>query len=133
MNFDTRSISFQTWARQHKILFWISICLMTMPVDALAVEEVGTEILSTCLSERRARAGDPTASVRYGLCLGYLKGIADTLNGTHFCLPETNETVVITQRLKQIYIEYALNHRDTLKLPARQTIIPAFRNEFPCN
>ena len=132
MNFDTRSVSFQTWARQHRILLWIAICLMTVPADVLAAEEVGTEILSTCLSERRAMAGDPTASVRYGLCLGYLKGIADALNGTHFCLPETHETAIITQRLKRTYIEYALDHRDTLKTPAHQTIIPAFRYEFPC-
>ncbi len=117
----------------HRILLWMSICLITFSNGALAVEEVGTEILNTCLSERRALAGDPTASVRYGLCLGYLKGIADTLNGTHFCLPETNETVIITQRLKQTYIEYALAHRDALKAPASQTVIPAFRKAFPCS
>ena len=117
----------------HRILLWMSICLITFSEGAPAAEEVGTEILNTCLSERRALAGDPTASVRYGLCLGYLKGITDTLNGTHFCLPETNETVIITRRLKQIYIEYALAHREALKAPASQTVIPAFRKAFPCN
>jgi len=85
------------------------------------------------MSERQAMAGDSTASVRYGLCLGYLKGIADTLNGTEFCLPETGETAMITQRLKQVYITYALDHKDALSKPAKQTVVPAFKTAFPCN
>ncbi len=116
-----------------KILVWFSISLLTLSTEAFAIEEKGEEILNTCLSEQQALAGDPTGSVRYGLCLGYLKGIADTLNDTYFCLPDTGETVIITQRLKQVYIEYALNHRDALKTAARKTIIPAFQSAFPCN
>jgi len=77
-------------------------------------------------------AGNPVKSVRYGLCLGYLKGIADALNGIHFCLPETGETAVITQHLKQVYIDYAIQHKMQLKNPAIQIVLPAFQQTFPC-
>jgi len=116
-----------------KRFLWLFVFASVLPTQANALEENGAEILSTCMSERRAMAGDPTASVRYGLCLGYLKGIADTLNGTEFCLPETGETANITQRLKHVYITYALDHKDALSEPARQTVVPAFKAAFPCN
>ena len=116
-----------------KQILWLFICILTQPTQANALEENGAEILSTCMSERRAMAGDSTASVRYGLCLGYLKGVGDTLNGKNFCLPETGETAIITQRLKQVYITYALDHKDALSKPAKQTVVPAFKTAFPCN
>ena len=109
-----------------------SICLFVVVNQAHALEESGEEILDTCLSERQALAGNPVKSVRYGLCLGYLKGIADTLNGKFFCLPETGETAAITQRLKQIFIDYAMQHKMQLKNPASRTILPAFQQAFPC-
>ncbi|MFK5892779.1 MAG: Rap1a/Tai family immunity protein [Pseudomonadota bacterium] len=111
----------------------LTTCLMMTQSHTYANEETGREILDTCLSEQQALSGNPVKSVRYGLCLGYLKGIADTLNGSHFCLPQTGETVMITQTLKQIYIRYALNHNRLLDKPALQTIIPAFKKTFPCN
>jgi hypothetical protein len=65
-----------------------------------ATEEIGLEILDTCLSEQKAMQGDPVSSVRYGLCLGYLKGVADSLNGHGVCLPGYMNTVQLTQALK---------------------------------
>ena len=117
--------------RKHAL--WLYLCISVLPAETSALEEVGAEILNTCLSEQRALAGDPIAGVRYGLCLGYLKGIADTLNGTEFCLPETGETAIITQRLKQVYVTYALEHKDALSKPANQTVVPALKTAFPCN
>jgi len=113
------------------ILF--SVCLVFLSNSVNAIEETGTEILDTCLSEKQALAGNPVKSVRYGLCLGYLKAIADTLNGSAFCLPQTGETVLITQRLKQVYINYAFNHKFQLNQPALETIIPAYKKNYPCN
>ncbi|MCU7931889.1 MAG: hypothetical protein KZQ90_13895 [Candidatus Thiodiazotropha sp. (ex Codakia rugifera)] len=112
---------------------WLTICLLALSSPSSALEEIGAEILSTCLSERQALMGNPTAAVRYGLCLGYLKGIADALNGAKFCIPETGETAIITQRLKQVYIGYALAHKDALRKPAIQTVVPALENAFPCS
>lgn len=100
--------------------------------EAIALEEVGSEILNTCLSEQRALSGDAAAGIRYGLCLGYLKGIADTLNGIEFCLPETGETALITQQLKQVYMEYMFTRQAALNLPATQTVVPALKKVFPC-
>ncbi|MCU7877177.1 MAG: hypothetical protein KZQ84_10305 [Candidatus Thiodiazotropha sp. (ex Lucinoma borealis)] len=117
----------------HKLALWLTICVLVLPLPTSALEEVGTEILNTCLSERQALIGDPTAAIRYGLCLGYLKGIADTLNGTEFCLPETGETAIITQRLKQAYINYALEHKNALRKPAIQIVVPALKHTFPCS
>ncbi|MFK5985397.1 MAG: Rap1a/Tai family immunity protein [Pseudomonadota bacterium] len=112
-------------------ILFSSLIFINFPVHA--IEETGAEILNTCLSEPRALAGDAVQSVRYGLCLGYLKGIADVLNGKFFCLPQTGETVLITQRLKQVYIGYALSHREQLNQPARHTFLAAFQAAFPCH
>ncbi len=101
--------------------------------SACATEETGLEILDTCLSERKAMLGDPVSSVRYGLCLGYLKGVADSLNGRYFCLPEKADTEQLTQLLKLVFLDYAKGHQKNLKLPAKFTVIPAFKLAFPCN
>jgi len=111
----------------------VIFCLLLLVKPSYATEETGAEILDTCLSEQQALAGNPIKSVRYGLCLGYLKAIADTLNGSSFCLPDTGETVLITQQLKIVYINYALKHKAQLKKPALTTIIPAYKKAFPCN
>lgn len=101
--------------------------------SAWSAEEIGLEILDTCLSESRAMMGDPVSSVRYGLCLGYLKGVADSLNGRYFCLPEETDKAKLTQLLKLIFLDYAKGHQDNLKLPAKFTVVPAFKLAFPCN
>ena len=98
-----------------------------------ATEEIGLEILDTCLSEQKAMQGDPVSSVRYGLCLGYLKGVADSLNGRYFCLPENANKAKLTQLLKFEFLNYAKGHQDDLKLPAKFTVIPAFKLAFPCH
>jgi len=117
----------------HKPSLWLFLCILVLSSETTALEEIGSEILNTCLSERRALMGDSTAGIRYGLCLGYLKGMADTLNGKEFCLPETGETAIITQRLKQVYITYALEHKGALSEPAIQTVVSALQKAFPCN
>ena len=101
--------------------------------SAWAAEEIGLEILDTCLTESRAMMGDPVSSVRYGLCLGYLKGVADSLNGRYFCLPEDANKAKLTQLLKFEFLNYAKGHQDDLKLPAKFTVIPAFKLAFPCH
>jgi len=111
----------------------ISLWLIVVSSSTQAIEETGTEILDTCLSEKQALVGHPVKSVRYGLCLGYLKAIADTLNGSSFCLPQTGETVLITQQLKQVYIDYAINHKHQLSKPALETILSAYKKAFPCS
>ncbi|MCU7843133.1 MAG: hypothetical protein KZQ93_04760 [Candidatus Thiodiazotropha sp. (ex Monitilora ramsayi)] len=113
-------------------LMWLILCLSTHPMQAIALEEIGAEILDTCMSEQQALKGNASAGIRYGLCLGYLKGVADTLNGKAFCIPETGETAIVTQQLKQTYIAYASNHKNKLRRPALQTVVPAFRQAFPC-
>jgi hypothetical protein len=82
--------------------------------SAWATEEIGLEILDTCLSERKAMMGDSVSSVRYGLCLGYLKGVADSL------------------ALKFAFLDYAKGHQEQLKMPAKFTVIPALQRAFPC-
>ena len=116
----------------HKLLPCLALCGMLLASPAFALEEIGAEILGTCLSERRALQGDAAASVRYGLCLGYLKGVADTLDGRAFCIPETGETSLFTQRLKQTYIDYAARHQRALGRHALDTVVPAFQQAFPC-
>lgn len=115
-----------------KCILWFCLIIQVLCSEAVALEEIGAEILDTCLSERQALSGDATAGIRYGLCLGYLKGIADTLNGSEFCLPETGETALITQRLKQVYINYAFARQGALNLPATRIVVPALREAFPC-
>ena len=83
-----------------------------------ATEEIGLEILDTCLSEQKAMQGDPVSSLRYGLCPGYLKGVADRLNGHGVCLPEYINTVQLTQALKLVFLDYVKGHQKQLKLPA---------------
>jgi hypothetical protein len=100
--------------------------------SAWATEEIGLEILDTCLSERKAMMGDPVSSVRYGLCLGYLKGVADSLNGRSLCLPEDADTAQLTQVLKRVFLDYAKDHQEQLKMPAKFTVIPALQRAFPC-
>jgi hypothetical protein len=97
-----------------------------------ATEEIGLEILDTCLSEQKAMQGDPVSSVRYGLCLGYLKGVADSLNGHGVCLPEYMNTVQLTQALKLVFLDYVKGHQEQLKLPAKLTVVAAFQQAFPC-
>lgn len=116
----------------YKLLPCLALSGMLSHPPAFALEETGLEILDTCLSEKMALQGDATSSVRYGLCLGYLKGVADTLNGRVFCIPETGETSILTQRLKQSYIDYARRHKRTLDRPALETVVPAFQQAFPC-
>jgi len=112
--------------------------LMIVPIlfiyssSTWATEEIGLEILDTCLSERKAMMGDPVSSVRYGLCLGYLKGVADSLNGRSFCLPKDADTAQLTQALKFVFLDYAKGHQDRLKMPAKFTVIPALQRAFPC-
>ena len=97
-----------------------------------ATEEIGLEILDTCLSEQKAMQGDPVSSVRYGLCLGYLKGVADSLNGHGVCLPEYMNTVQLTQALKLVFLDYVKGHQEQLKLPAKLSVVAAFQQAFPC-
>jgi len=98
-----------------------------------ATEEIGLEILDTCLSEQKAMQGDPVSSVRYGLCLGYLKGVADSLNGHGVCFPEYMNTVQLTQALKLVFLDYVKGHQEQLILPAKLTVVPAFQQAFPCS
>ena len=98
----------------------------------LAADEIGLEIVDTCRSEQKAMAGDATASVRYGLCLGYLKGVADSLDGHTFCLPEQPDTARMTQLLRQVYLTYVGRYPARLEASARYTVIPAFAQAFPC-
>ena len=114
-----------------QLLLGSALILVAM-TDSPAGEETGSEILDTCLSERRALRGDPTASVRYGLCLGYLKGVADSLDGMVFCLPDDPDTARTTQRLKRVFLTYAARHREKLDGPAGHTVLPAFEQAFPC-
>jgi len=96
-------------------------------------DEIGQEIIDTCHSEQRALQGDPTSSVRYGLCLGYLKGIADALNGSTFCLPAL-DTAVMSQLLRKVYLEHAAQStHDILQRSARYSVLPAFARAFPCH
>ena len=112
--------------------------LMIVPVlfmyssTTWAAEEIGLEILDTCLSERKAMMGNPVSSVRYGLCLGYLKGVADSLNGRSHCLPKDADTAQLTQELKLVFLNYAKGHQERLKMPAKFTVIPALQRAFPC-
>ena len=99
---------------------------------AWSTEEIGLEILDTCLSEHKAMQGDPVSSVRYGLCLGYLKGVADSLNGHSICLPKNIDSVQLTQGLKYIFLDYVKDHQEQLYLPAKHTVIPAIQQAFPC-
>ena len=101
-------------------------------LPAWATEEIGLEILDTCLSERKAMMGDPVSSVRYGLCLGYLKGVADSLNGHSLCLPKDADTAQLTQELKFVFLDYAISHQEQLKMPAKLTVVPALQRAFPC-
>ena len=107
--------------------------LLTGILPAWATEEIGLEILDTCLSEHRAMLGDPVSSVRYGLCLGYLKGVADSLNGHVVCLPEDMGTAELTQALKYAYPDYAKTHQEELNTAAKKTVVPALQQAFPCN
>lgn len=108
------------------------LCLLMLPAGpAWPGEEQGSEILDTCRSEPLALAGDPVGSVRYGLCLGYLKGIADMRDGDGFCLPGMG-SARLTQALKHAYLEYAERHPETLSSAARNSVLPAFREAFPC-
>lgn len=110
----------------------LTLLLLLSSFAASAEEEIGMEILDTCMGERRAMRGDPVSSVRYGLCLGYLKGVADTLNGTTFCLPHNLDTTPLTQRLKSAFLTYAADHGEALRLVASETVLPAFEQAFPC-
>ena len=112
----------------------IAIVLMLFIYSSAAwtTEEIGLEILDTCLSEHKAMQGDPISSVRYGLCLGYLKGVADSLNGRTVCLPANMDTVQLTQELKFIFLDYVKGHQEQLNLPAKHTVVPAIQQAFPC-
>lgn len=110
----------------------LSLLLLVSSFASLAEEETGMEILDTCMGERRAMMGDPVSSVRYGLCLGYLKGVADSLDGTTFCLPQNLDTARLTQRLKSVYLTHVAEQKDKLKLAASHTVLPAFEQAFPC-
>lgn len=112
----------------------ITACLLGLVFLAPPVwasEEIGLELLDTCRSEQQALRGVPTRSVRYGLCLGYLKGVADSLNGRGFCIPD-QETGTLTQALKRAFLRYASENPEKLALPARYTVLPAFQRAFPC-
>ena len=118
----------ETMKKSMTILFLLVICNSA----ARATEEIGLEILDTCLNEHKAMQGDPVSSVRYGLCLGYLKGVADSLNGDTVCLPENMDTVQLTQELKYIFLDYVKGHQEQLNLPAKYTVIPAIEQAFRC-
>lgn len=110
------------------IFFFFFLCLSS----SWATEETGLEIVDTCLSERKAMMGNHVSSVRYGLCLGYIKGVADQLNGTSLCLPKDADTAHLTQALKLAFLEYAKHHQQQLKLTAKHTLVPALQRAFPC-
>ena len=95
-------------------------------------QEVGREVVDTCLSEQRAMRGDLNAAIRYGLCLGYLKGVADAFQGREFCMPEISDTHQLVQMLRSTYLEYARNHRADIEKDALQSILPALKKAFPC-
>ncbi|RDH84013.1 MAG: hypothetical protein DIZ80_07715 [endosymbiont of Galathealinum brachiosum] len=108
---------------------YIVLCFSS---TVLAGEETGVEILDTCLSEHKAMMGDPVNSVRYGLCLGYLKGVADNLNGYTVCLPENMSKGVITRVLKRSFLAYSQAHQNQLSEAAKKTVVPALMQAFPC-
>ena len=110
----------------------IPVLLILYSSVVRATEEIAVEILDTCLSEQKDMQGDPVSNVRYGLCLGYLKGVADNFHGHNVCLPANMDTVYLTQKLRLVFLDYVKGHPEQLKLPAKLTLVPAFQQAFPC-
>ena len=65
----------------------------------------------------------------YGVCLGYVIGVEDALDGQLFCVP----TGVQAGQVIDVVKSYLLDHPEKRHLQAADLVTAALREKFPCN
>jgi hypothetical protein len=103
----------------------VAICIMsTSPANAYF--QNGNEILAAC-------AGSPTLP-DLGVCVGYIDGIADamegnTIDGYRACIPFNIEVA----RIKETVVQFLLAKTKLRQLPAAILVADALGRAFPCH
>lgn len=82
----------------------------------------GNELFQSC----EAREG----TADNGVCVGYIKGVADTFQIAHqFCPPKG----AIGEQLNDVVIKYLRDHPEKRHYSASSLVIVALQRAFPCN
>ena len=67
-----------------------------------------------------------------GYCGGYVTGVADALDGSHFCVPGGPSGVQQGQMVDVVKL-YLRDHPETRNRGAANLIVAALKEKFPCN
>ena len=92
-----------------------------------AVFENGNELYRHCQNEQAESAEQKDTSA--GWCLGYILGAYDAVGKNYaICIPSG----VTTGQLKNVVMDWLLNHPEKRDLPAAGLVLDALLEKFPC-
>jgi hypothetical protein len=89
----------------------------------------GNKLFEQCQSD------DPQDSERWvkrSLCLGYIAGVADALDGSSFCLG-SGPTGVRVKQVDDVVYFYLRDHPEHRHNDASSLVTAALKEKFPCN
>jgi hypothetical protein len=91
----------------------------------------GAELKTLCDAEIRVSMGTATAEDLRDdtLCLGYIQGVVDALDGHAFC---STDRLVGAQVIAAIVRNFINRNPQYLNQTASQGVVGAFQHEFPC-
>ena len=99
---------------------WLLVIMLLVPTQALCFYKTGNDIYASCSS--------PSATREFGLCIGYVAGLADAfLEEKAFC-PPTGVTII---QLKDVLVKYLQNNPEKRHMGASEALL-AFDQAFPC-
>jgi hypothetical protein len=110
----------------------LALSYLVMGGAATAAFTDGNKLFQDCQGgddPRERQQGDPGGLTEWGMCLGYILGVQDALEGSSFCVPNG-----VTQgQLKDVVKLWLHDHPETRHLSASSLVAAALKEKFPCN
>ena len=105
----------------------VFLSLMLMAGSAPGTYITGNKLMKMC-DGTKTHESRPSLSW-YANCLGYLQGVADTLEtAAVVCIPEG----VKTEELRQVVLPHMKAHPEEWKLAAASHVLNAYSEIWPC-
>jgi Rap1a immunity proteins len=113
------------------ILIAVALSSLVVGGEATAGFTDGNGLFRDCQGgddPRETQAGDPGGYSEWGMCLGYILGVADAFDDNLFCLPNGVER----GQIKDVVKLWFRDHPEKRHLPAADLVATALKEKFPC-
>jgi Rap1a immunity proteins len=90
---------------------------------------LGNDLHENCKAGPRSKGHDTMSAFKTGACVGYVMGVASSLEGSAFCFPAGVEKGQIVDVIKR-WLE---DHPELRHYAASSLITSALKERFPCN